>query len=291
MRNKPSGKFLPKDESGYLENDTSINKIAPEFGPLIANVKETVIDVLGECLHSIYLTGSIPRGMAQIFTSDLDLFAVLNPNCTDSLLPSVKTKCDKLLSKNKTVSKIDIEFWHFEKVFPAAPGLEKINVTNTLSVFDVILKNSSLCIYGDNLGQYIPKIKPGVALSNDELIVIHDDIRQAKEAILAADNKAKIGYWCKRVMKNIIRAGFCLCMPIIQEQTRDIDLCAKVFSKYYPDMVHITKQAIIWTQNPSSNSAEIIDFLDNDGALFLTKVDCWMEKYNPKRKQELSRNL
>lgn len=290
MTIKTRGKFLPKDADGYIINDTSADKIAQEFRALIIEVQNIIITELGEALHSLYLTGSIPRGMAAIGSSDLDIFATLKPGYTDEFLSAIKEKANALISNNQMVSKIDIEIWTFAEVFPLASDLTNIKIKNTLSTFDVILKNASLCIYGKDLGNYIPPIKPDVALANDELIVIHDDIQEAKRSILAAKHTEQIEYWCKRVMKNIIRAGFCLCIPIIHQQTRDIDLCAEVFLKHYPGMQGVIERALTWIQKPSSSASDIIQYLDDSGASFLSEVDHWMERYNPERLQELPRN-
>ena len=42
------GKFLPKDEHGCLVNDTAASKIYPDFMPIISEVSEIVIRLLGE---------------------------------------------------------------------------------------------------------------------------------------------------------------------------------------------------------------------------------------------------
>lgn len=285
-------KFLPKDDNECIINDTDPNKISADFLPLISEVKNIIIDTLGSSLHSIYLTGSVPRGVAEIKKSDLDVFAILSPGASDenTALKAIKELIKKALRTTDVVSKVDIELWRFEEVFPDANSINEIQIKNTLSIFDIILKNSSLCIYGDDLSAHIPPIKPDASLANDELIMIHQDIAQARQEISAATSEEEVKYWCKRVMKNIIRAGFCLCMPIIQEQTREIKLCADVFSKHYPDLKEFVRKTMFWIKSPSGNQQEVLKFLSDDAALFLAKVDRWMDKYNPDRAQEMPRH-
>lgn len=284
-------KFLPKDDNGYIINDTDPNKISADFLPLISEVKKIIIDTLGSSLHSIYLTGSVPRGVAEIKKSDLDVFAILNPGVSDenTALKAINESIKKVFRTTDIVSKVDIELWRFEEVFPDANSINEIRVKNTLSIFDIILKNSSLCIYGDDLSAHIPAIKPDASLANDELIMIHQDIVQARQEISIASSEEEIKYWCKRIMKNIIRAGFCLCMPIIQEQTREIKLCAEVFSKHCPDLKEFVKKTMCWIKSPSDDQQEVLKFLNDDVDLFLSKVDRWMDKYNPDRVQEMHR--
>lgn len=285
-------KFLPKDDNGYIINDTDPNKISADFLPLITEVKNIIIDTLGSSLHSIYLTGSISRGVAEINKSDLDVFAILNPGASDkkTALKAINESIKKVIRTTDVVSKVDIELWQFEEIFPGANSINEIQIKNTLSIFDIILKNSSLCIYGDDLSAHILPIKPDASLANDELIMIHQDIDQARQEISKATSEEEVQYWCKRVMKNIIRAGFCLCMPIIQEQTREIKLCADVFSKHYPDLKEFVKKTMYWIKSPSGNQKEVLKFLNDDVDLFLSKVDRWMDMYNPDRAQEMHRS-
>ena len=285
-------KFLPKDDNGHIINDTDPNKISADFLPLISEVKNIIIDTLGNSLHSIYLTGSVPRGVAEINKSDLDVFAILNPGASDenTALKAINESIKKVLQATDVVSKVDIELWRFEEVFPDANSINEIQIKNTLSIFDIILKNSSLCSYGDDLSAHILPIKPDASLANDELIMIHQDIAQARQEISKATSEEEVKYWCKRVMKNIIRAGFCLCMPIIQEQTREITLCADVFSKHYPDLKEFVRKTMYWIKSPSGNQQEVLKFLNDDVNLFLSKVDRWMDKYNPDRVKEMHRS-
>jgi hypothetical protein len=216
----------------------------------------------------------------------------LSPGALDekTALKSINELIEKVLHTTDVVSKIDVELWRFEEVFPEANSTDDIRIKRTLSIFDIILKNSSLCIYGDDLSVHILPIKPDASLANDELIMIHQDIAQARQEISAATSEEEVKYWCKRVMKNIIRAGFCLCIPITQEQTREIELCADVFSKHYPDLKKFVKKAMYWIKLPSGNQQEVLKFLNDDVDLFLSKVDRWMDKYNPDRVQEMHRS-
>ena len=65
-----------------------------------------------------------------------------------------------------------------------------------------------MCIYGDDFSAHTSPIKPDTALANDELIMIHQDIDQARQEISADAAEEEVKYWCKHVMKNIIRADF-----------------------------------------------------------------------------------
>jgi len=287
---KSAGKFWNKNENGYLINDTDHEKIADAFQPLLSQVKQIIITALKDACHSIYLTGSIPRGIAIVGQSDLDIFAIVNSTFDDTALAYIQEQCNLLLIKNKVVSKIDVEFWEFSEVFPLANDNDNIQLKLTLSIYDAILKNSSLCIYGHDVITFIPPIKPSIALANDELIMLHSDLAMATKSITETPTEDNVRYWCKRVMKNIIRAGFCLVMALIEEYTRDIDLCAKVLTQHYPNMTNSIHQAVNWIDHPITNEHELLNFLNDFGSIFLHEVDRWMDYHNPKRAQELPRD-
>ena len=171
----------------------------------------------------------------------------------------IRDACNKILEKTNIVKKIDVELWKFAEIFPLAIDINDIKIKDTLSTFDIILKNSSLCVFGGDSSKHIPSIKPDIALANDELIVIYDDIVQARKAITNRVFQSEVLYWCRRVMKNIICAGFCLCVPIVQVQTREIKLCAKVFSRYYCDMTKFIHKALDLSEQPSELAEEVLE--------------------------------
>lgn len=290
VRNELTEKYLSKDEYDFLINDTNSEKISAEFLPIINEVQHIIVNTLHESIHSIYLSGSIPRGVASPGVSDLDIFAILKPNYYDDSLAILQEKCRALLSTYHVVSKIDVEVWSFIDIFPLTMNPNHIQIKETLSEFEIILKIASLCIFGNDLSQFIPPIKPSIALANDEISRIKMDIDQAKTSILAAKNTSEVNYWCKRVMKNIVRGGFCLCIPTIKEYTRDINLCTRTFAKNFPNYVHDIEKALFLIKNPSSNALDIIKFLDDFGPRLMKEVERWLDQYNPQRFHELARD-
>lgn len=288
---KKQGKFWDKDKNGNLINDTDAEKISAEFKPLINKIKNLILEHLGSSCHSIYLTGSIPRGLAVCGESDLDIFVILNPKVSSKkTLTDLKEKCNALL-KDKTVSKIDVELWEFYEVLPLAKDANNIKLKETLSIYDAILKTASLCIHGDDLVAILPPISPGLALANIELIELKPDIKFATKSIARNKSPANVSYWCKRVMKNIIRAGFCLVLAKIKEHTRDVDLCHKIFLRHYPQMQEGMDQALSWAYEPAGNASPVLFFLDDFGKEMIAEVDRWMDLNNPERKKELTRDL
>jgi predicted nucleotidyltransferase len=62
---------------GELENDSAKELISPEFDPVLKEVVEIYRATLGDALESVYLTGSVSRGVHRAEQSDIDFFAIL----------------------------------------------------------------------------------------------------------------------------------------------------------------------------------------------------------------------
>ncbi|CCB89437.1 nucleotidyltransferase family protein [Simkania negevensis] len=225
---KTQGRFWKLDQNGYLQNDAGVECISPEFNPLIEAVKNTCIDHLGSSLHSFYLTGSISRGTAISKVSDLDTFAVLKKDHdldTSWLSHTGKT----LQSQYPVVSDIQLEIWKWNDLMQ----------TDSLSEYQVILKLNSVCLWGDNLARSIPPIRPDYALALTELQHLQSDIDEVLSKIEKEPNQ--VAFWCKKIMKNLIRAGFYLLIPREKKFTRDLELSVATFLKYYPERIEINK--------------------------------------------------
>ena len=75
---KPLGTYFTNTPNGYIINPTSFQLIPDQWLPLINEVKATCIDQFGSDLHSLYLRGSVPRGLASDGFADLDLLVLLS---------------------------------------------------------------------------------------------------------------------------------------------------------------------------------------------------------------------
>jgi|GEM_PF-256161 hypothetical protein len=279
------GRFWQRDEEGYIVNDTNDQQIDKAYKLIISKLRTLIADYLKEACHSIYLTGSIPRGKASIGQSDLGIVVILGSGYDDKDFCSIlRQKCGGLFNKHKwhgAILKIDIELWRFDEIF-SCESIQNDSVyavRDTLSVYHAILKNSSLCIDGENVIPFLPAIKPDLALANNELIQLKDDLSEGIKNIEENADSENVRYWCKRVMKNILHVTFCLIMPIIGEYTRDIDLCTDEAIKHYPSMAASIQQAKDWAILPTDNAKCALDFLNGFGQRLLSEVDAWMNSW------------
>ena len=211
------GQFWEVDSDGFLQNNADFLKIKPDFKKVKQDVKQAYLENLSPALHSCYLTGSIPRGTAVPGFSDLDAFAVLKEGFSaDDHLSWITQVKAQLLNQHSEVTDIQMEVWEWNDIF----GVPR----NYLSEFQVILKLNSVCCYGEDLSQEILSIKPDVALANTEMIQLKPDIEEAL-AKLARDKRPEhVQFWCKKIMKNLIRAGFYMVIPNEKAFSRDLSL-------------------------------------------------------------------
>ena len=73
---RPIGGFQPLDADGFLINTARIEKIAPKYLPIIQQVVSKIQEIYEKKWLSIYLKGSVPRGLAIDNVSDLDILVI-----------------------------------------------------------------------------------------------------------------------------------------------------------------------------------------------------------------------
>ncbi len=246
-------RFWSIDDKGYLLNDADWDKIDPLYHSLIERVVRAYLPYNP---HSIYLTGSISRGIAVPYQSDLDAFAVAHPGKGEH--------CSIPMSlEDSAVSDIQLEVWPWEYVFPE---------DRAFSIGAFIIKTHSVCLYGKDLGEGIAPYTLTSEIAKDDLRHIDSDIKEALKAIRLTSSQESIRYWCKRIMKNIIRTGFSLVMLEEGCFTRDLDLCCSVFIRHYPQQKKQMKRALLWAKNPTASIEVIEAFLRDFGHWLMQKA-------------------
>ena len=270
---KNIGRFCPTDSKGFIINDSSLNKIKPEFYKVIEKVVEKYKTHLGEDLHSIYIRGSIPRGLGIDCVSDLDTFAITNKEINDIDLIWIDKVEQELNKKYILVNGVELSFYYIKDVLE----------TNKFSIIPFMIKTHSICVYGEDLSGHLPNYKADKTLGNEHLMNLKNQIHQAKEEL--DDNKdiEDILDCCGWVMKIIVRAGLALVIEEENKYTRDLFPAYKIFSEHYSEKESEMKQALKYAINPVENPNEIIDLLDKMGNWMINESDKWLQVFNPKR--------
>lgn len=70
---QPTGSYFEVDRKGYLVNPASKDKLQDEWKPAIDDVVEAYKENFGENLKSVYIRGSVAKGKAIEYVSDIVL--------------------------------------------------------------------------------------------------------------------------------------------------------------------------------------------------------------------------
>lgn len=273
------GVFWNIDKDGYLVNDAGVHKIQPEFTRLVDVTRRTFIEGLGHSMHSCYLTGSVPRGVAVGGISDLDAFAILN----EGEINSRKKQLYRAISSLRLpeVTDVQMEVWGWRDLFQ--------DEMNCVTEHQVILKLDSLCIFGTNLAKRIAPIRADVALANTEIVQFRSDVDEMLCAIDKNGSSENVAFWSRRIIKNLIRALFYMTIPREKKFTRDLDLSVQIFLKNYPGRTEILKSLEILNA-PFSRVPQLREYFKKGfGKWVLEETEKWLKKYNPKRLSSLTR--
>ena len=257
------GSFLVIDNEGYIVNTVSATNIQPEWREAVNFVINEYRKNYGEALHSVYLRGSVAKGGAIKGISDIDTFAIVN-------------KSKEGVDRDWTGDFRE----RFNRKFPFINGVELI--VSPLEGFEnrkgqrILIKTQSICLYGENLADVIPPLKPGLD-TIQHLQHLEQEIKKSIEFLSGKHDEEEIKRECAWIMKRILRGGFELTMERSGQYTRDRYPCYEGFSEYYPEkregMYEVLKLAVC----PTTNKEEIKIVLSDTG-LFVAKEYEVLEK-------------
>jgi len=230
---KPTGSYLEIDNEGYLINPASEDKLQDAWKPAIQDIVEVYKENYGESLKNVYLRGSVAKGKAIEYISDIDTFAFVN-------LPNDEIRNDW----NKGFrEKMKIKYPFIEGVELKAVSLKEEHTQN-------LMLNQALLVYGSR--QSSQKVKFG-----DSLILHAYHINKRFEGTLKRLNEDRdndeIKKECTWAMKGIVRMGLELVMERSGKYSRDLYPCYEVFSQYYPEKEAEMREVLHLALNPTSD--------------------------------------
>lgn len=164
---------------------------------MIEKIVEKCKTHLGEDLHSIYIRGSISRGLGIDSVSDLDTFAITNKEINDIDLKWIDKVEQELNKKYIIVNGVELSFYYIKDVLE----------TNKFSIIPFMIKTHSICVFGEDLSGHLPNYKADTTLGNEHLMNLKNQVHQAKEDLDGNENIEDILDCCGWVMKIIVRAG------------------------------------------------------------------------------------
>ncbi len=272
----PRGRLWRITPDGVILNDASRAHIQPPFAVAVSDLAAAVAAQIGADTHSIYLTGSIARGLAVPGAADANVFAVLVESADPELvrqdwLDAAETG---VVERHACLRDARVELWPYGYVFGSP---------DRFAIGGFIVKTHSVCLWGSDLANELPNYRLGPAIPNDDIVQLRADIEDATAAISADGAPENVRFWCRDSMKRILRAGFGLVMLAEGGFTRDIDLCCDIFGRHYPDRAGDMRRALDLAHQPAGDAATVLRFLAEWGGWLLAQADAWLDRYNPRR--------
>ncbi|WP_173915928.1 nucleotidyltransferase [Halobacillus sp. Marseille-Q1614] len=274
---KEIGSLCSLDDKGYIINQSDYKNINKKFREVIQLIKESCLYALPKEIHSIYIRGSVPRGLDIEGVSDVDAIIVTYSNPQELDLDWVE----------ETEQFIDQKFSFINGVELGFSPLSEVEVLKYCSMIPFILKTYGICVYGENLISKLPDYKPDSSLANEHLIHLTSLINKAKHDLTGNDDIEDIKDCCSWIMRIIVRAGGALVIVREQSYTRDLYPAYKLFSKHYPEKEHEMRTALWYAINPLSSPEEILKFLNCFGSWIEMETENWLDIYNPKKEMHL----
>lgn len=245
MQIQKIGKFHIIDQKGYIKNAAIVPIAQHEYRTVVQDMLEELVLALPENLHSVYIRGSVAKGIAIPHVSDIDLVILLHHEVLDSNLDD--------FIENKIVDK-----------FPFVKGVELLIITiNECKETRVqfLLKTQCGCIYGNDISNQLPEFKlDKVAYAHSDSF--YDSMLRIRKKMVEKSDPDEIKKSCRWIMKRIIRTGYETVMLRDHSFTRDLYLNYEVFCKFHPTKAEDMKQALELAINPTDDKSMILNVMD-----------------------------
>jgi hypothetical protein len=260
------GRFLTVDKLGYVQPDVAMDLVDDTWKPLVDFVTHSLMK--RQDVGSVYVRGSIPRGLAIKNVSDAD-FIYFSETTFDS--------ADSDLEK---AAKTDFPFVHELKLFRLnCAQFDKIHHPQRRPYFHMLLKTQALFLAGQDVTEDIEPFEIGPDMVSHVFSL-------ANELSKVSSWLSKVPVWLDQTRKNemeqparkwiskrIVRSGFEVTMNRSDRFTRDLYLCYEQFSKFYPErsqqMFQIMKNCLNGEDSPIQYQ-ELVAFLTNESSHLLS---------------------
>ena len=270
------GRLWQIDANGFILNDA--RSVQPAFQAVVADAIAAYTSHLANDIHSIYVTGSVARGLAVPGESDLNICVVLNETTDPELVLREWTfdAEDAILKQHDLITDVRLELWPYTFVLgnPAK-----------FSIGAFILKTQSVCVWGSDLRSELLDYRLSPHIANDDLVQFEDDLNDALEELQTHPRRVRT--ICHHTAKQFIHTGFALVMLDESVYTRDLDLSCDYFVQRYPQYADSMRHALDYAQNPPKDAQMVSSYFSSFGASLAAEANQWLDLHNPKRRLAL----
>jgi hypothetical protein len=244
------GGVAPLDSDGCIVNPARLDLIAEPWLSAVRDVTERCRAAFSADLHSVYIRGSVPRGLAVPGLSDLDAIAALrdfSPMPFESEVRTVEAAVQARFGFLRGVELAVIQ-----------RGVVRAPIGNRAAI---VLKTQAVCLFGPDLLREIPPLRPGPA-SFLEAPRLPSSIDYVLSKLRAHPSGDEVRAYCVWIMKILVRAAFEFVQALEGGYTRDLYFCAEAYARHYPSRAGEIWQAVEWVLEPLTDPAQLRRFLE-----------------------------
>ncbi len=252
------GRIHYPNEDGFFINPLKIEDIQEEYKTVLDAILKGYESHFEDTTHSIYIRGSVAKGMAVPYISDVDTIAISHLEISREMKELRSPIINNIIQKNPFVNGIEMHF------IPKKELLEKEHL-------QFLLKTQCLCIKGENLNLILPEFKMGRA-AYAHTSTLKADIQEIKEYFTQENQEEETIDICSWIMKRIVRTGFELIMEKENSHTRDLYPCYELFSKHYPVYKSEMYEALVLSIYPTDNIQKIINTIESLEGILLEET-------------------
>ncbi len=239
--------YLKINNDGTVVPDMSYELIAPHWRTLIAEFIRWIEIYYPKQVLSLYLRGSVPRGLALDGFSDLDIIAIM-PN--DAPAPIDITKfAPALLQRHSFCKNIDCSSWREENVLALKPPRRYPHLA-------MVLKTQALHLVGHELVASLPPVKPGFDMISHAFDLPYEWAEFA--TALPTQTNAQLLLSCPWMGKRLLRTAFELAALDLGIFTRDLADCAAIACQTWPALTESFEQTLQLCHSPAADTQKIM---------------------------------
>jgi len=244
----PIGHAQPVDAAGCIINPCAPNLITTPWQPAVRELLAGCRQALGPALHSLYLRGSVPRGLAIDGVSDLDVIGLVHgaPTGTEAWTRSLDAR---VRAAHPGCRGMELRLWPLQGIARMAPQHPA----------RFLLKTQALCLWGPDVAVPWPSVpledaRIALAALPSALARMRAALHRHSEAEVAQTHER-----CGWLAKKIVRAGFELVALEEQAYTRDLHPCWEAFSRHHPQQAGPMREVLTLAVEPTADVHRIAD--------------------------------
>lgn len=202
-----------------LEKVISKVVIQSEYKDLVDKYIDNILTEFKGKIHSIYMCGSIPKGIAVPFKSDAD-FTIVCANPKDIDYERLSNIKDRLLEQYPVVTKIDTIICSID------------DVLNKPNEWGFWVKIICVCMYGHDIGEKVPPIVISPEFILDLNRETKEEVNRIHSALSNASDNILKNRYIKGHSKRLIRALYSLVLEDTGEWQDDISTMKNAILNY-----------------------------------------------------------